>query len=112
MDAYDTLAGAQIAVQKAANVEGFCVEELRSRVDRLKQKKLCGLVAAVEKRIGRKVTVFTTQALMCLFLAHGASSYARAGKNAAGNRSECAEHNHEYTDNIAVFRVYESCLKH
>ena len=37
-DAYITLADPQIAAQKAANVEGFCVESLRSKVDRSKQK--------------------------------------------------------------------------
>ena len=36
--AYDTLAAAQIAVQKAANIEAFCVKSLRSKVGSSKRK--------------------------------------------------------------------------
>ena len=37
-DAYDTFANVQIAVQKAANAEGFCVKSLRSKVGSSKHK--------------------------------------------------------------------------
>ena len=37
-DAYDTFVDAQIAVQKAANAEGFCVKLLRSKVGSSKRK--------------------------------------------------------------------------
>ena len=37
-DAYDTYADAQIAVQKAANAEGFGVKSLRSKVGSSKRK--------------------------------------------------------------------------
>ena len=81
-DAYDTFADAQIAVQKAANTEDFCVKSLRSKVGS-SQRKLSGLVAAMDGSIERKFMVFVAQVLIVL-VAQGASSYGRAEKNAAG----------------------------
>ena len=81
-DAYDIFADAQIAVQKAANAEGFCVKSLRSKIG-FRSGKLSGLVAAIEGNKERKFMVFVAQVLIDL-VSHGASSYGRAEKNAAG----------------------------
>ena len=82
-DAYDTFADAQIAVQKAANAEGFCVKSLRSKVGNSKRKTVWLGCSHGGKHRERKVMVFIAQVLIDL-VAHGASSYGSAEKNAAG----------------------------
>ena len=80
-DAYDTFAHAQIAVQKAENAEGF-VSSRSEAESEVWSGKLSGLVAAMEKYIRRKATVFVAQVLID-FVDHGASLYGRAENNAA-----------------------------
>ena len=81
LEAYDTFADAQIAVPKAANAEGFCVKSLRSKVGSSKWKTVW--LGCSHGGIERKVMVFGAQVLIDL-VAHGASSYGRAEKKAAG----------------------------
>ena len=82
MDAYDNLGDIQIAVEKAANAEVFCVESLPCKVGSSK-RKMYGLVAAMEESIERQITVFSAQVPIYLGT-HGASSHGSSGKNAAG----------------------------
>ena len=100
-EAYDTFADAQIAVQKAANAEGFCVKSLRSKVGSSKRNTVwlgCSHGGKYREE-GHGVRRTSTHRLgcpWCIIIREGGEE--RCWKI----EIKCTEHNHERTDNIAA----------
>ena len=108
-DAYDTFADAQIAVQKAANAEGFCVKSLRSKVGSSKRNTVWLGCSHGGKYIeeGHGVRSTSTHRLgcpWCIIVREGGE------KRCWKIEIKCTEHNHERHWQYCSLCVYEKAV--